>query len=181
MSRWIRSGGVLITQSRASKWVSDQDWLSSKVSELISPHETQLEYSDIDDLHAEHFIGGAIVSSEIDLSHPLGFGLEDSHLPVFKRRQFSFSEPKEPFVSFARFSQQPLIAGYISQANQEHIAGNTSMLVQGHGRGNIIAFTDDMNFRGFWMGTSRVFVNALYFGEMVHASQKTKETEPPLK
>jgi len=33
----------------------------------------------------------------------------------------------------------------------------------------------DMNFRGFWLGTSRVFANALYFGDKVRAPQKTKD------
>jgi len=177
INRWIKNGGVLVTQSRASKWVSDQGWLSSEMSELKSAVNTSLEYADIDDTHSEHFIGGAIASTTIDLSHPLSYGLSDENLAVFKRRQLSFSEPKESFVSFARFDTQPLIAGYISKANQDNIAGDTSMLVQGHGKGNIIAFSDDMNFRGFWLGTSRVFTNALYFGDKVRAPQKTKEEE----
>jgi len=175
LDTWIKTGGILITQSRASSWVAEQNWLSSKGSKLEPVPDTQLNYADMEDTRSKHFIGGAIASTKIDLSHPLAFGLSDENLAIFKKGQFSFSEPKESFVSFARFNKKPLLAGYMSKENQNNIAGETSMLVQGHGKGKIIAFTDDMNFRGFWLGTSRVFVNALYFGDIVTAVQKTKE------
>ena len=175
LDTWIKAGGILISQSGASSWVAEQNWLSSIGSKLEPVPDTQLDYSNMEDTRSKHFIGGAIASTKIDLSHPLAFGLSDESLAIFKRGQFSFSEPKESFVSFARFNKKPLLAGYMSKENQNNIAGETSMLVQGHGKGKIIAFTDDMNFRGFWLGTSRVFVNALYFGDIVRAVQKTKE------
>ena len=175
IDQWITSGGILITQSDASAWVAEQDWLSSKGSKLEPLPDTQISYSDMDDTRSKHFIGGAIASTKIDLGHPLGYGLSDDNLAVFKRGQFSFSEPKESFVSFARFNKKPLLAGYMSKANQSNLASQTSMLVQAHGKGKIIAFTDDMNFRGFWLGTSRVFVNALYFGDIIRAVEKTKD------
>ncbi len=66
----------------------------------------------------------------------------------------------------------------MSKANQDNLANKTSILVQGLGRGKLIAFSDDMNFRAFWLGTSRVFTNALYFGQMISAPQKTLEKDP---
>jgi len=172
---WIKNGGILITQSGASEWVAKQGWISSKGSDLEPLPDTTLNYSEMDDTRSEHFIGGAIASTKIDLSHPLGYGLSDENLAIFKRGQFSFSEPKESFVSFARFNKKPLLAGYMSKANQSHIAEATSILVQGLGKGKLIAFTDDMNFRGFWLGTSRVFVNAIYFGDVIRAVAKKEE------
>ncbi len=177
LEKWVKSGGILITQSRASKWLAERDWISSDAVDLDNAKDTDLAYEQMDDHRAEHFIGGAIASTTIDLSHPLAYGVEDSQLAVFKRGQFSFSEPREPFVSVARFNKKPLIAGYMSQANQDNLANKTSILVQGFGRGKLIAFTDDMNFRAFWLGTSRVFTNALYFGQIIKAPQKTADKE----
>jgi len=177
---WVKKGGILMTQSGASEWVAEKGWISSKGSELEPSPDTKLNYSEMDDTRSEHFIGGAIASTKIDLSHPLGYGLSDENLAIFKRGQFSFSEPKESFVSFARFDKKPLLAGYMSKGNQTHISEATSILVQGLGKGKLIAFTDDMNFRGFWLGTSRVFANALYFGNVVKAVEKTEDkTEEP--
>lgn len=175
LDKWVKNGGVLMTQSGASEWLAKLGWLSSEGSMLQQAPDTTLRYSDMDNMRSEHYIGGAITSTKIDLTHPLGFGLGDDQLAIFKRGQFSFSEPKESFVSFARFNKKPLLAGYMSQANQDNLSGETSILVQGHGKGKIIAFTDDMNFRGFWLGTGRVFVNALYFGDMIRAVKKTKD------
>ena len=172
---WVKNGGILMTQSGASEWVAEKGWISSKGSQLEPTPDTKLSYSEMDDTRSEHFIGGAIASTKIDLSHPLSYGLSDENLAIFKRGQFSFSEPKESFVSFARFNKKPLLAGYMSKANQTHIAQATSILVQGLGKGKLIAFTDDMNFRGFWLGTSRVFANALYFGDVIKAVEKTED------
>jgi hypothetical protein len=181
LEQWIKAGGILITQSRASKWLAGQGWLSSEAVDLDKPADTDLSYELMDGHRSEHYIGGAISSTTIDLSHPLAYGLEDSQLAIFKRGQFSFSEPKEPFVSVARFNKKPLSAGYMSKANQDNLANKTSILVQGLGRGKLIAFSDDMNFRAFWLGTSRVFTNALYFGQIISAPAKTEDKEKKAK
>jgi len=177
LDNWVKNGGILITQSGASKWLADSNWLSSKGLDLENKPDTKLSYGQIDHNRAEHYIGGAISSTTIDLSHPLAYGITDSQLAIFKRGQFSFTEPRESFVSVARFNKKPLYAGYMSQENQKNLANKTSILVQGHGKGKLIAFTDDMNFRAFWLGTSRVFSNALYFGQIIEAPPKSKEPE----
>jgi hypothetical protein len=177
IDEWVKEGGVLITQSGASEWLSKLGWLSSEGSKLEQEPDTKISYADRDETQSVHFIGGAIVKTKIDTTHPLGFGLSDTNLAVFKRGQFSFTEAKESFVSIARFDKKPLLAGYLSKQNQKNLAGKTAVLVQKHGQGKLIAFTDDMNFRAFWLGTSRVFVNALYFSDIIRATKKSKDKD----
>ncbi len=181
IDQWVKSGGILITQSGASKWLSKQNWLSSVGADLEPTPDTKISYADRDETRSQHYIGGAILEIKIDITHPLGFGLSDGQLAIFKRGQFSFSEPKESFVSIARFSSKPLMAGYLSTENQQNLSNKTSVLVQKHGKGKLIAFTDDMNFRGFWLGTSRVFVNALYFSDIIQATKKTEDKKETAK
>ncbi len=177
LNNWLRAGGILITQSKATQWVAERDWISSVEAKLDISQDTHQAYSQLDEAKSRHYIGGAIAQLNIDLSHPLAFGLDNSKLAVFKRSQFSLTEPKEAFVSIARFDKKPLLAGYISEENQKNLSQKTSILVQGIGKGKIIAFSDNMNFRGFWLGTSRVFANALYFGDIIKATQKRKIEE----
>ncbi len=177
LNKWIRHGGILISQSKATQWITERDWISSIEAKLDITQDTHQAYSQLDEDNSRHYIGGAIAQLNIDLSHPLAFGLDSSKLAVFKRSQFSLTEPQEAFVSIARFDKKPLLAGYISNENQKNISEKTSILVQGIGKGKIIAFSDDMNFRGFWLGTSRVFTNALYFGDIIHAIQKSDQSE----
>jgi hypothetical protein len=174
IKKWVKDGGILMTQSKASSWVSKQGWLSSKGVKLEVEANTFLNYSDMASDDSKNYIGGAITSTKIDLSHPLAYGLSDENLAVFKRGQFSFTEPKESFVSVARFNKKPLLAGYMSKENQKNLSGKSSILIQKLGEGKIIAFSDDMNFRGFWLGTSKVFTNALYFGDVIRAVPKKK-------
>jgi hypothetical protein len=35
------------------------------------------------------------------------------------------------------------------------------------GRGTVVVLVDNTNFRGFWRGTSRIFLNALFFGDQI--------------
>lgn len=177
LSQWVNQGGVIVAQSRGADWLAQRGWLSSDAKRLEQSVDTNVSYSEMGKTRSEHVIGGAIADATIDLNHPLAFGLEDNKIAIFKRGQMAFTEPKEAFVSVARFSKQPLIAGYMSTDNRNHLSGKTSIIVQGHGQGKLIAFSDDMNFRGFWLGTSRVFSNALYFGDTIRASQKTNEVE----
>jgi hypothetical protein len=175
ISQWVKAGGVLIAQSGGSKWVADRGWLSSEAKRLEATIDTKASYSERGATRSEHVIGGAIVATTIDPTHPLSFGLADNRLAVFKRGQMGFTEPKEAFVAVARFEKQPLLAGYMSTENRNHLSGKTSILIQGHGEGKLVVFSDDMNFRAFWLGTSRVFTNALYFGSSIRTSQKTEE------
>lgn len=181
LESWIKQGGTVIAASRAAKWVTSQGWTSSEPKKFDKPVDTKASYQDRGAVNAEHFVGGAIVKADIDTSHPLGFGLDDSQIFVFKRGNIVFKEAKEPFVSIVRFAEQPLASGYMSDAIQQHLAEGTSLLVQRLGKGKIIAFSDSPAFRGYWLGTAKILTNALYFSKAIQAPVKTKEESKPKK
>ena len=172
---WVRDGGVIIAHSGGAEWLVSQGWTSSENKEFDKPVDTRVSYQQKDQIDAKHVVGGAIVSATIDTAHPLAFGLDDQNLSIFKRGDRVFSEGKESFVSIARFDKQPHRAGYMSSAVAEHLAEGTSILVQRLGRGRLIAFSDNPLFRGFWLGTGKVFNNALFYAKAIEAPQKTKE------
>ncbi len=33
------------------------------------------------------------------------------------------------------------------------------------GKGRVLIFTDNTNFRGFWYGTNKLLMNAIFFGD----------------
>jgi len=181
LEAWVKQGGILIAQSSASQWLTTLGWTSSEAVRLSSEQNTRVAYGDRDKINAEEYVGGAIVKGVIDLTHPLAYGVSDSSLPLFKQGQLAFTEPKEAFVSVVRFASNPLIAGYMSRENQNLIADKSSVLVQKMGQGKLILFSEDMNFRAFWLGSSRVFVNALYFSDIIQAPEKTLVETRPVK
>ena len=113
-------------------------------------------------------ISGAIFKTTVDPSHPLLFGFQDKSLAVF-RNHARFLEPsKNPYCNPVIYdSESPLMAGYCSDENVERFKGAASVVVQPKGKGRFILMADDPNFRGFWKATSRVFLNGLFFGDLV--------------
>jgi hypothetical protein len=69
-----------------------------------------------------------------------------------------------PGANVALYTDNPLVSGYASEENQQHLKGSASILARKVGAGAVILFVDNPNFRAFWHGTSSLFLNALFFG-----------------
>jgi hypothetical protein len=47
------------------------------------------------------------------------------------------------------------------------VKGSPSILVGSEGAGRVVLFADEPNFRGTWYGTNRLFLNAMFFGNLI--------------
>jgi hypothetical protein len=43
--------------------------------------------------------------------------------------------------------------------------GTASIIARRQGRGHVVLFADNPNFRAFWYGTNGLFLNAVFFGQ----------------
>jgi hypothetical protein len=68
-----------------------------------------------------------------------------------------------------------LLAGYVHPENTEKIRNSAAVTAERVGEGLVVSFADNPNFRAFWTGTSRVYLNALCFGSVI---EKTEADEP---
>jgi len=59
---------------------------------------------------------------------------------------------------------QLLASGYIWEQNRKQLAYKPFVVVQRSGRGNVIGFTEDPNFRGYMDGLNLLFLNAVFRG-----------------
>lgn len=136
----------------------------------VSPEEQPIQktFDEAANERALQLISGAIFKTRIDTTHPLLYGFADGHLPVF-RSHARFLQPStnaycNPVIYDA---ENPLMAGYCSDKNIEKFKGSASVVVYPKGLGRFVLMADNPNFRGFWRATSRVFMNAIYFGDLV--------------
>ena len=60
-----------------------------------------------------------------------------------------------------------MLAGYASQEMQELIANTAAIIAHRVGKGRVIAFSDNVNFRGYWRGTRRLMSNAIYMNQFI--------------
>lgn len=174
LKRWVKQGGILWGHKSAAKYLADQGLLRA---EYISSSDMAkafpvagLSYQDKDKYHGDKRIAGAIFEANLDLSHPLSFSFERQKLPVFKNSTFVLKPSNKPFVNVATYSEQPLLAGFSHDLNNQQIADNAVLIAHNYGRGKVIAMADNPVFRGYWYGTSRLLSNAIFFGHAFNSN-----------
>jgi hypothetical protein len=64
-----------------------------------------------------------------------------------------------------QYTANPLLSGYISKENAKVIKNMVPFKVKRVGKGRVLVFTDNTNFRGFWYGTNKLLMNAIFFGD----------------
>lgn len=167
IKEFVENGGTVIAQKGALNWLSNNRLLSAS---LISSKEfdalfdtSELSFGDRDALNARKAIGGAIVEVTPDTGHPLNFGLTDASLPVMKNKVIGFKPGSKPFVVAANYHNSVLNSGYMAPEYQQQLAGTPAMLVETRGKGEIVALADNLLFRNTWLGTEKIYANALYF------------------
>ena len=58
-------------------------------------------------------------------------------------------------------AKDPLLAGFAWPEAEERLRGAAYLIDEPQGRGHVILFADDPNFRNFWRGLEKLFTNAL--------------------
>lgn len=168
---WVDNGGVLIGQQSGSKFLSDNGWLKAtfmKQSEIKDAfNASKLMFGDREAFAAKQRIAGAVFETKLDLSHPLGFGYSRELLPVFRNTNDVLLMPEKPFITVAKYVEKPLMAGYTSDELQDLISDSAAIVAHRFGKGKVIGFVNNPNFRGVWYGTSRLFSNAIYMSDFI--------------
>lgn len=112
-------------------------------------------------------VPGAIFLATVDRSTPLTYGYEDARLPVPIDSAYFFRPSKEgtnALVFTTDGGQTLRVAGFIWPGNTERLLRNTAYVIdEPTGRGHVVLFAEDPNFRGFWRATTRLFFNSLLF------------------
>jgi len=173
---WVKKGNTLITIGTGSKWAIEQKLVSEK---LTAPEKDSLAtverkpYAEADENLGKTYIGGLIVRADLDRTHPLAFGYQDTDIPVYKNNEVWLAPSKNAYSTVAKYAKDPHIDGFITPENlEEYLKPSASLLVSPLGAGRVVLFADDPNFRGAWYGTNRLFLNALFLGQHITVPQK---------
>jgi hypothetical protein len=170
---WLNSGGILIGQKSAANWFSDKKWLKAGFksnNEIKLAFETTgMTYQDQEALKAKQRIAGAVFETQLDLSHPLAFGYTSTTLPMFRNSALVMRQPDKPFITVASYIKSPLMAGYSAEELQQLIGGSAAIVSHNFGKGKVIGFATNVNFRGVWYGTSRLMSNAIFMAGFINA------------
>ena len=110
-------------------------------------------------------IDGVILNCVLDKTHPLAWGLDQDEIAVMKNGTLVFQKDKSPYVSPLHYTSKPLLSGFLSAANQKRLKDTPAVFAKPFRSGMVIVFADDMNFRSYFFGTGKLFMNALFFNQ----------------
>ena len=168
IKQWVREGGTLILTRNASAWAIRSKFVSEKFAERGErDNPDRMDYVTARDFRGSDAIGGSMYMTDVDITHPIAFGYTSRELPVYRNHRNFIAPSSNPFSTVVKYTDDPLLGGYVNKANLEDVKGTASLIISRLGRGNVIMFTDNPNFRGMWYGTNKLFLNAIFLGNLV--------------
>lgn len=143
---WVAAGGTLIASEGASSALRKAGLADFKPS-------------------LGKGVAGVILEAKIKSEGPLFWGMDGDSLPVFKKTASTYSTEKGSVLM--KYADDAYISGCCSARNRERINGSPAILSQTTGKGRVIFFANDFNFRSYWYGTSRIYSNAILYGNLL--------------
>jgi hypothetical protein len=190
LRQWVDEGGTLIGLREGAHWararvldfVEPQDDQrrdvaveTKEAADTATGHDPYLTEGDVDpyrfpyaekeDRDARELIGGTIFAGDLDITHPLGFGYSDSSIALLKNSETVMRRPLNPYATVIAYATPPVLSGYASEANRIMLEGTAALIAERKQKGTIVLFADDPNFRAYWYGANKLFLNALFFSK----------------
>ncbi|MDR2763819.1 MAG: peptidase M14 [Tannerella sp.] len=167
LKEWVEAGGTLIATGKACEWVDKAGILSLKTGNAAGKTDTTAyrPFADREEAGAGRSIDGVILNCHLDKTHPLAWGLEQDEIAVMKNGNIIFERDRNPYVSPLHYTSSPLLSGFLSADNQRRLKDTPAVFAKPCKSGMVIVFADDMNFRSYFFGTSKLFMNALFFNQ----------------
>jgi hypothetical protein len=164
LKTWVRNGGTLIGFRNAANWLERNKMLDIDFVKTKNPAKG-ISFEQRGDFGGAQVIGGAIFEANQDRSHPINFGYTGDKISLFRNTTIFIKADSTSYKNPIQYTKRPLQAGYISKINLKAIPETRPFVHQSSGRGEVVLFTDNTNFRAFWYGTNKLLMNAIFFGE----------------
>lgn len=171
LERFVLEGGILIAARNAAAWVENLElgWTFVETNEPAEPSQVpeRRPYAAFAEDFARQLIGGSALAVQLDITHPLGFGFERDELAVMRRGTQRLRHLDNAYTTVALYTDEVRASGFMSERNRERLSGTPALSASRQGQGLVVRMPDDYLFRGYWVGTERLFANALFFGPIV--------------
>jgi hypothetical protein len=165
---WVQDGGTLITIKTGSEWAIRNGMTKEKLLvDSSKPAQLRFNYDEATDREGAKAMGGSIFTVDLDTTHPIGYGFTSRRVSVYRNGATYLLPSISPYATVAQYTANPLVGGYVHPESMKKIKNSAAILVGSEGKGRVILFSDDPNFRGTWYGTNKLFLNALFYGNLM--------------
>lgn len=168
VARWVRQGGVLVAVGGAYRWLREREltavepWKPAEKKggqdgENGSEKPEPLERRPID-------TPGAILATRLTPHHPLAAGLPGAPPVLFSGSTVLLptGDPQVDVLTAA--PEAPVLTGMAWPEAEARLKGSLLVSVERAGRGAVVLFAQEPDFRLFWRGTAPLFLNAVLYG-----------------
>ncbi len=181
---WVRRGGVLVTLGGATRWL-----LSEKVGLLSSQREFRdqpkenkktagqeasrpesgdevMEPSVEPEKEYPPAVAGALVRLELDPENWLAFGYDGDVAAMVEGSDIYTPIKLDQGRNAARYAARGKLrlSGFLWPESLEQLPGKAYLMDQPTGKGHVVAFAEDPNYRAFMDGLNLLFINAVFLG-----------------
>lgn len=178
LKAWVQAGGTLILTEEAVSWAAQNGITDVKFKKAKAPVDStqRVAYAEREEIDGAQQIYGGIFGAEADLTHPLAFGYSSKIVSLFKANKVFMEKSKNPYATPFFYGAKPLQSGWVSRENGDAIKNSAAVIVNAVGNGRVINIADNPNLRAFWLGGTKLFMNAVFFGRIIDAaSARTEE------
>ena len=163
IQEWVRSGGTLVTLEGATAWLATERLGLARIR--VRTDSVRADSAGGAPLPAN--VPGAIARTLADTLSPLLAGI-GAELPVLVNSSLVLTVPRNlrPGEAVVRYAPRDRLrlSGYFWPEVYERLGGSPYLWTESAGRGRVIGFAGDPNFRDIWRGLLPLFANAVLLG-----------------
>lgn len=163
LTEWVEDGGVLVAVGDAYEWLSAAELTSFETWQPPDASETLDDPSPLAGRPVP--VPGGVVATELSPEHPLAIGLPSPPPALVSgaRVILASGDPSRDVLTVAM--DDPVLAGVVWPEAADRLAGSLLVGMEPRGRGAVVLFAQEPDFRLFWRGTAPLFLNAVFYAK----------------
>ncbi|MEM7473943.1 MAG: M14 family zinc carboxypeptidase [Planctomycetota bacterium] len=170
LQSWMQAGGTLITLRGGTSWAASEDasLLKNKILKRqveVAKKSTEEKESETREVTPDN-VPGAFLRANVFDRHWVTFGYKPTLNTFYTGRLVLSPTTETDGRSLVTFNKQDtlLSSGFCWPESLELLAETPYVVYRSVGRGHLVSFTDDPNFRAMYPSLQRLFINAAIFG-----------------
>lgn len=184
---WMQNGGTLVTLGEATRWLTEEkvDLLATsrelrggkpekksdkKEGGGAKPESTAAGYDLQKNIQPEEELPertpGALLRVQLESTHWLSAGYNGFANVLVESSNIFTPLKLDKGVNVAVYlpEDKVLLSGFAWESARKQLGSKAYLMHQSHGRGQVIAFAEDPNYRAFVDGLNLLFMNAVLLG-----------------